>query len=268
MKPLSPEGHEYIADWVKKGGVLVYCGRDTDPFQNVQEWWNTGNNHYKVASEHLFEKLNIKSSLDKNGEYKYGKGTIYIIRQDPKEFVLTAGNDKGFIEIVKQLYEQTAKAGTFVVKNNFYLKRGVYDLISVLDESISKEPYVQKGRLIDLFDPKLPVLYEKKVNPGEQAYLLNVDRVENQKKPQVLAAASRVYDEKAGENGYSFITKSPLNTTNAMRVLLPGTPKKCTISNHEGNELKDGVWEWDNKSKTCFLSFENNPDGIKVAFQW
>jgi hypothetical protein len=268
MKPFSPEAHGYIADWVSKGGVLVYCGRDMDPFQNVQEWWNTGNNHYKAASEHLFEKLKIKSSPDKNGEYKYGKGTVYIIRQDPKEFVLTAGNDKGLVDIVKRLYEKTAKAGTLIVKNNFYLARGAYDLIAVLDEGISEKPYIQKGRLIDLFDPKLPVISEKVVNPGEQAFLLNVDRIENQKKPQVLAAASRVYDEKTGENGYSFTTKSPLNTTDVMRVLLPLSPKKCTISDHEGNELKDAIWEWDNKSKTCLLSFENNPDGIKVGFTW
>jgi len=53
-----------------------------------------------------------------------------------------------------------------------------------------------------------------------------------------------------------------------MRVLLPLTPKKCTISSHEGNELKEAVWEWDNKSKTCLLTFENNPDGIKVEFIW
>src|SRR5659263_48126 len=221
MKPLSPEGHEYIAAWVKKGGVLVYCCRDMDPFQGVQEWWNTGKNHYKVASDHLFEKLNIKASLDKDGEYKYGKGTVYIIRKDPKEFVLTEGSDQGFVDTVKRLYEKTAKAGTFIEKNNFYLARGVYDLISVLDENVSDKPYIHKGRLIDLFDPKLPVLYEKTVNPGEQAYLLNIDRVEDQKKPQVLAAASRVYDEKVTKNGYSFITKSPLNTTDVMRVLLP-----------------------------------------------
>ena len=268
MKPLSPEGHDYIAAWVKKGGVLVYCCRDMDPFQSVQEWWNTGKNHYKVASDHLFEKLNIKSSPDKDGEYKYGKGTVYIIRKDPKEFVLTEGADQEFVNTIKRLYEQTAKAGNFIEKNNFYLARGVYDLISVLDENISDKPFVHKGRLIDLFDPKLPVIYEKTVNPGEQAYLLNIDRVEDQKKPQVLAAASRVYDEEVAKGGYSFITKSPLNTTNVMRILLPMAPKKCTISNNAGNELKDAVWEWDNKSKTCLLTFENDPDGIKVEFVW
>ena len=183
-------------------------------------------------------------------------------------FVLTQGSDQGFVDTVKRLYEQKAKAGSFTVKNNFYLKRGVYDLISVLDENISIEPYIIKGRLIDLFDPKLPVLSQKTVNPGEQAFLLNVDRVAEQNKPQVLAAASRVYDEKVAQSGYSFITKSPLNTTDVMRVLLPVTPKKCIITGHDGNNLKEAVWQWDTKSKTCLLSFENDPQGVKVEFLW
>jgi hypothetical protein len=267
MKPADPKGHEYIADWVKGGGVLVYAGRDIDPFQSVQEWWNTGENQYKAASEHLFELLDIESSSE-SGEYKYGEGTVYIIRQDPKEFVLEAGDDKEFVDIVKQLYEETAKAGELEFKNSFYLERGVYDLISVLDESVSDEPFVQKGRLIDLFDPKLPVLNEKVILPGEQAYLLNVDRVEQQDTPQVLAAASRVYDEVVTKKSYSFITKSPLNTTNVMRILLPETPEECRVSDYEGKGLNDFSWEWNGGSKTGLLSFENDPEGIKVDIRW
>ncbi|WP_430972612.1 hypothetical protein [Sunxiuqinia rutila] len=267
MKPADPKGHEYIADWVKGGGVLVYAGRDIDPFQSVQEWWNTGENQYKTASEHLFELLGIESSGE-SGEYKFGEGTVYILRQDPKEFVLEADRDDEYVGIVKQLYEETAKAGELVFKNNFYLERGAYDLISVLDESVSDEPFVQTGRLIDLFDPKLPVVDEKTVMPGEQAYLLNVDRIEQQDKPQVLAAASRVYDEVDTRTSYSFITKSPLNTTNVMRILLPDTPKTCRVFDQEGTELNNVSWEWDEESNTGLLGFENDPDGIKVEIKW
>ncbi len=268
MKPLSPEGHKYIAAWVKNGGVLVYGGRDVDPFQTVQEWWNTGKNHYKAASEHLFETMDIKASPDEDGEYQYGKGTVYIIRQDPKEFVLEANHDKDFVNTVKRLYEQNAKAGSFDFKNNFYLERGPYDLISVLDESVSDEPYVLKGRLVDLFDPKLPILKEKTVQPGEQAFLYNVDRVPDQQKPQVLASASRVYDEKVANGSYSFIAKSPLNTTNVMRILLPKSPTKYKVYDHTGAQIKEASWEWDNESKTGLMTFENNPEGVKVALDW
>lgn len=111
-------------------------------------------------------------------------------------------------------------------KNNLYLERGPFDLIAVMDESVDAKPYTQFGILIDLFDPTLPVLDVKTVQPGEQAFLFNVNRVEDKNKPQVLAAASRVYEEQRSKNSYSFITKSPAQTNNVMRVLLPAQPKK------------------------------------------
>jgi len=267
MKPLAPESHKYIADWVKAGGILVYCGRDSDPFQTVQEWWNTGGNTFRKPSEHLFKLMNMEPSANE-GEYTFGKGTVYVIRKDPKEFVLQSGNDSQLVNTVKQLYEQKAKAGILAFKNNFYLGRGAYDLVSVMDESVSKEPYILKGRLIDLFDPQLPVVQEKIVNPGEQAYMLNIDRVKNLKKPQVLAAASRVYNEKVTNTSYSFITKSPLNTSNVMRILLPSKPATCKITDAAGNKLADASWNWDSKSKTCKVTFENNPEGVKVQIKW
>ena len=42
MKPMKPEYHANIAQWVKNGCVLVYCGSDIDPYQSVMEWWNSG----------------------------------------------------------------------------------------------------------------------------------------------------------------------------------------------------------------------------------
>ena len=62
---------------------------------------------------------------------------------------------------------------------------------------------------------------EKQVNPGEQAFLFNIGRVENPGTPQVLATAARVYEENRTSDDYSFVAKSPSNTTNVMRVLLP-----------------------------------------------
>lgn len=267
MKPPTAEVHKYISQWVKNGGVLVYCGRDNDPFQTVQEWWNTGNFHFKAPSEHLFELLGIEKTA-KDGMYACGKGTVAVIRQDPKEFVLKAGEDKSFIDNVKQMYEQKAKAGALVFKNHFSLSRGPYELISVVDESVSSEPYIIKGKLIDLFDPTLPVLSEKKVTPGEQAFLYNIEKVADTRRPQVLAAASRIYNEKVEKRIYSFVVKSPLNTTNAMRVLLPSEPKKIIVTLADGKIVTDVVSSWDTLGKTCFLSFENMPDGVNVHIQW
>lgn len=263
MKPLEPIAHTQIADWVKKGGVLIFSGRDNDPFQTVREWWNTNGNNYATPSGHLFEQMGL-SRTPEEGEYNYGKGTIYIVRTDPKEYILYAGGDKKFLDIVSSMYEQKAKAGKLEFKNNFYLQRGVYDLVAVLDESIGSDPYTIKGCLIDLFDPKLPIYESKHINPGEQALMLNVDRVKNKKKAQVLASASRTYDEERGKNFYSYVAKSPAETFNVSRVLLPKMPKSVKI---DGNELLSSN-NWDAKSKTYLVEFENSPDGVSVRFEW
>ncbi len=263
MKPMDPVAHTYIAEWVKNGGTLVFSGRDNDPFQTVLEWWNTGDNQYAAPSDHLFEMMGMGVAPDQ-GEYAYGNGTVYVLRADPKEFVLTAGSDGEFLDVVKTMYERKAGAGALSFKNNFKLERGVYDLVAVLDESVSTEAYVMKGRLIDLFDPALTVYTSRSVQPGEQAFMLNVDRVHDKNKPQVLAAASKEYDETITPKSYSFVAKSPIETTNVSRVLLPKKPKSVTV----GGEQKLEAAKWDKTTKTYLLEFENDPDGVAVEFKW
>ena len=41
MKPLTPDVHRSLAAWVKRGGMLVVCDDDTDPYNAVREWWNS-----------------------------------------------------------------------------------------------------------------------------------------------------------------------------------------------------------------------------------
>jgi hypothetical protein len=251
---------------VRNGGLIVYSGRDDDPFQSVKEWWNSDGKNYSCPADDLFEKLGMGRN-PKEGIYPVGKGSICIIRKDPKEYVLESDGDKSLREKVERLYEQSTgmKPG---YKNNLYLRRGPYEIISVLDEGENTDPYIIKGKLIDLFDPRLPVLSQKRVNPGEQACLYNIEQVTNPGRPQVLASASRVYDEKIEKKIYSFVVKSPVNTTNVMRVLLPAEPKKFAVIDGKGKLVTDLKTSWDEESKTSFLSFENDPDGIKVKLEW
>jgi hypothetical protein len=265
MKPMDKTAHDHLAEWVKKGGVLVYCGRDADAFQSVQEWWNTGGNNFKAPSEDLFVKLGLKQPFNA-GEYKYGNGKVCILRNDPKEFVLREDNDGELINTISKLYEAESKS-TLQFKNYFALSRGSYEIISVVDEYKDQSPYIIKGKLIDLFDPEIPVLSEKQVKPGEQAFLFNINSVKNPKVPQVLATAARVYDEKISEKEYSFVAKSPLNTTNVMRVLLPEKVNKIEVTDASGKTIESKT-SWDELGNTCFLSFENSPDGVMVKLSW
>jgi hypothetical protein len=119
-----------------------------------------------------------------------------------------------------------------------------------------------------LFDPKLPVLTEKTVQPGTEAFLYDISRIKDKMQPQVLATAARIYEEVVKSNSYSFVAKSPLNTTNSMRILLPKKPKTILVKDAAGHALSDVQSSWDESSNTYWLSFENSPEGIYVTLKW
>ena len=268
MKPMKAEYHQFIADWVKNGGVLVYCGKDIDPYQTVMEWWNSDGNSYKAPSQHLFELMKLGTDTPGTGEYACGKGKVYVIREEPKEFVLNANYDSNYFETIKKAFETTPNGGQLETKNSLYLERGPYMIAAVMDESISNDPMTLKGVFIDLFDPALPVLTEKSVIPGEQAFLYNVEFIKGKSKPAVLCGASRIYDEVSKRGFYSFVAKRPLETNNVSRVLLPKKPSEVVVKNPAGEVITNAEHAWDDTSGTCLLKFENDPDGILVEIKW
>lgn len=256
MKPLDPEAHAYIAEWVKKGGNLIYAGRDDDPFQTVSEWWNKDGNNYDSPSDHLFSLMDIQSSPSA-GDYKFGKGKVRIIRQDPKEFVLEKNGAEPLIAAVEEL------CGGIEKKNSFLLERGMYLLAAVLDESVSSGPLKLEGRYIDLYDPSLPICENVEVRPGVQRLFIDLSKVRKDS-PMILAAASRAENETLSGRTFSYVAKSPAATVNVSRVLLPAAPKSLKVNDKECLDLRC----WDEAGQTYLLTFDNNPDGVAVEFAW
>ncbi|RXG25892.1 hypothetical protein [Leeuwenhoekiella marinoflava] len=262
LKPASAEDHKHLEEWVKNGGTLVYCSSDSDPFQTVKEWWNTDYN-YKTPSAHLFELMEIDPKSG-NQKYSHGKGSVYILKQDPKDFITNTGGDSQFLNVIKSAY--TEQGEQWIEKNNFYLKRDEFDIVSVLEESVSDEPYTFDDPVIDLFDPELPVISSKKVAPGEQSLVINLNRVEKSK-PQVLATAARVSNEEITKNSYRFSSRSPIKTVNAMRILLPKKPSIVELTDLNGTE-HPFTEEWDQESGTLLLKFDNIGAPITTSIKW
>ena len=161
MKPLDPAAHSQLASWVRSGGHLLYCATDTDPFQGVREWWNTGENAFAAPSDHLFGLLGLPAGVAA-GVYPVGRGSLTLIRQDPSAFVLSAGAEKPLLEAVQ------ACIGPMETSNAMVLDRGPYRVVAVMDESPETAPYVAEGCLIDLYDPALPVYTRREVPPAHR----------------------------------------------------------------------------------------------------
>ena len=251
MKPMDPQSHQYLADWVKHGGKLLYCSTDTDPFQTVQEWWNMGENHYAAPADHLFELMGIDAGASA-GKYSYGKGQVYILRQDPKDFVLADGGETTLLEAMESLVGA-------LNPHALEVERGPYRIYAVMDERDAGSMYAD-GCLIDLYDPTLPVYTFRELPQGTQALFYDVEKAG--KAPKILAAASRAYEVKKGPRTFSYVCKGPADTWNVTRILLPAPPVSVWV---KGEACQA---DWDEESQTVFLRFPNNPDGVDVKIEW
>ena len=71
MKPVSPDIHTVLAEWVRCGGTLIYAGDGSDPFHAISSWWRDAG--YENPAQHLVETLGLGRSPEE-GEYAFGKG--------------------------------------------------------------------------------------------------------------------------------------------------------------------------------------------------
>lgn len=76
QKPLLPEVHAPLADWVRAGGVLVVWDDDADPYLAVRDWWNSEGRTYSTPAP---------ASLRATGSGTGGRGTSVARAQPPED---------------------------------------------------------------------------------------------------------------------------------------------------------------------------------------
>jgi hypothetical protein len=259
MKPLQPGIHQVLAEWVAKGGTLIYVGADTDPFHQVRDWWNQSSTPYATPSEHLFERLGLGRS-PKEGEHPSGKGLVLVERKHPVWFSRSAEGSDRLRQLVRRGIEATGNS--FVERSWIQLRRGPYIIAATMNESIGNEPLHLQGRLIDLLDPALPVRETVDLQPGQQAWLLDLDRV-TAKAPAVLAAAGRIETWSPTADGVHYTITSPEGVKAVARVLLPAQPKAVTV---DGKPCATS--EWHEGSKTLLIRHAGSPKAVEVVITW
>jgi hypothetical protein len=190
QKPLSPEVHVPLADWVKQGGTLLVVDDDADPYNHVREWWNSAGRSYATPRQHLFEQLGV-SDKDFGANptpVKAGRGLVVWWPKDPATLAASSDGDRQLIQIVKAA---AARAGLdWKEANHLLLRRGPYIIAAGLDESIGGEPRVLRGRFINLFDSELRVRQEVTLTPGSRFFLLDLDAAQP-REATVLASACK-----------------------------------------------------------------------------
>ena len=259
MKPLQPGVHLALARWVEAGGTLVYIGADTDPFHSVREWWNQSGQTYSSPSQHLFECLDMPSRPEE-GEFECNKGHVIVRRKHPAYYSRSEANAEALRGVVRRAVEVVG--GEWKQRNYLRLQRGPYVIAAVLDESVSHEPLVMRGAFLDLLDPELSVYEKVTVQPGEQAWLLDLQRVSTED-PLLLAAAGRVQAWNIDGPRLHYQISTPQGIRVSTRIRLPSAPTKVTV---DGSPCEDT--QWDEASRTLLLRHEGRPAGVDVRLEF
>jgi hypothetical protein len=260
QKPLTPEVHAPLADWVKHGGVLVFCDKDADPYLKVREWWNTGGNHYATPREQLFEMLGLTNSVATNQFIRIQQGGLFWLHERPADLTTSAA---GAAQVVATAKLAADKAGIQWRETSYLLlRRGPYVIASGLDEPIAAQPRELHGRFVNLFDAELRVLNDVSITPGSRWFLLDLDTARTGK-THLLASACKalVKEQKPGQ--ISFTVEGVGATPAIMLLESPQPPHAVTL---DGKTVT--AFEYSAKERLLWIHFENDaaPHELTVGY--
>jgi hypothetical protein len=231
MKPLAPDVHTALADWVKHGGALLVCDDDTDPYAGVREWWNAEGRRHATPREHLFAQLGVTetraASLARDAVLAVGRGALLWLRENPARL---AENATGDLRLTASARALATRAGLPWRENNYLLlRRGPYLVAAGLDESVSAPPHTLHGRFVNLFDPALEVRHQVMLAPGARLLLLDLDAVGGAG-PRVLASACKALPLAADRHLLRLAVEGVGNTPAVVLLRAPRSPKSVTLT--------------------------------------
>lgn len=230
MKPLTPDVHSALANWVKRGGALVICDDDGDPYNAVREWWNQDGHHYTTPREHLFEQLGIDSTRGtdaKLAEWRCGKGSVYWLRENPARLARSKDGDTVVVDAARQAAKQ--QGVRWRETNHLLLRRGPYVIAAGLEESVAGAAKKIQGRFVNLFDPELRVQTEIEVKPGTRYFLRDLDQSRG-RKPEVIAASGKALRRQTDRQTLTFTFEGVGNTPAVVLLRTEKPPRAITLA--------------------------------------
>lgn len=259
MKPLSPEVHQALAAWVKRGGALLVVDDDADPYNHVREWWNQDGNHFATPREDLFAQLGAGQSASAAPQ-PVGKGVLLWMRESPANLAAAADGDSRLIAAAKSVAQ--AVRLPWHETNYLLLRRGPYIVAAGLDESLSAPSRVLSGRFVNLFDPELRAMTRLTLTPGSRFFLLNLDAVKDSE-PKVLAAACKAVTTQCDSHTVKMSVEGVANTEGILLLHAGNAPQSVTL---EGDPLKTFDYAESGGLLRIHFANESRPRGLEVRF--
>lgn len=257
MKPESEEFHHKLVEWVKQGGTLFYIGKDFDPYNYLQEWWQKF--FCDTPAQHLFAEFGMDKE-PANGCYRIGEGNVLVWNEVP---ALLSVNE-AIADKYRNWIREGLKMGGYHWKMCNYLsvRRDPYIVIASMQESDMGSVYTKEGLFVDLYEDKYPVVERVLVEPGQEKLLFDLEKIKED--VRIIATAARI-ENMVCENGQISIEAKAIDHIQVnMRIRLPGKPEDLCAHTESGKNMElQSVW--DEKSRTVLLSYRSNNEKVYIT---
>jgi len=252
QKPLRPEFHTALVQWVKKGGVLVFMGDGSDAFAAVDEWWHKT---HASPQEHLFKLAEMRKS-PAAGIHPCGTGAIIYDPASPAELSLSKDGDcvirSHILAAVRQIADPQYP---YREQNYIRLQRGPLVIAAVMNESVSDETFNLQGPCIDILDGNLPLIRKKRLEPNQHALLYDLSHLSTGQ-TKVLLSSSRIREEGQDDSRFHFTSQGPVRTRCVTLIRCEHRPKTVALMTDDSAPVAFEQ-EWNEEFKLLRLRYSN-----------
>lgn len=287
IKPESPDVNNALAAWVKGGGALIYIGDGSDPYHNIEGWWNRSQNQadgkerYKNPAEHLFEMLDLPG--EKEGKViNVGRGRVLVLNLAPAKLCLTSELAADYRNRVKEVLAFGGSDWKFT--NQLTLRRGPYIISAVMDEGSSsfeqeKEKGLEKelgikpekklekelgdahsfkGLFADMLANDYKIIKEKQVAPDENTILFDFSKIEEEDW-RIIGSSVRVFSLEPDEDGTGFTMKikGADKVSAYLRIRMPYKVSSLMAFDENKNQVPF-EFSWEEETRTELFSYESS----------
>ncbi len=249
MKPPGPEAHRALAEWVRGGGVLIFWDDDSDPYNGVREWWNSGALRFKTPRAHLFKQLGLSEEAGP-GRHAVGKGAVWFQPSNPAALAYDPQGDESLLNVAREAAQGSRLR--WRESNHLMLRRGNYVIAAGLDEGLGAEPERLAGKWVNLFDASLSLQTSVTLAPGSRYLLLDVDPRADASSPKLLASACGLAFHRSDGAGFHWVTRGIDQTEGIALLRWPAPPARVTL---DGADLKNV--QYDAGSRLLWIRFPN-----------
>lgn len=266
MKPMRPDYHAIIAEWVKAGNLIIFIDDLADPFNKVVDWWNSGMYQYDSPAQHLFELLGIGRNPEFDDVYFVGRGRVILRKMNPADIANSADRGQEYLEMVQHATHYLGRSRSrFRLQNYVRLRRGPYEIAAVFDESHSLKPLKLRGRLIDLFDAELTYARKFILQRNQRGFYFNLSRI-NRRKPCIVASASATQNIIENKGFFAFRSIGPSNTQCITKIYIPRKPHIIEVSKSKKPYPHKASYERVRRILT--LQYENDVMGVQIRITY